>query len=414
MPRSRRNTWIYFPLVGVTLVYFCACLQKVIVPGATFSDIQSLFHLGIADTVRLGAAFYFVYASLQLAAGPLADRFGGAKVVAVAGFIFAAGSLISALAVSGEWLLASRIIVGAGAAMMAQALLEMTSRIAGEKLPVVFGVVTMLGYSGSIIGTTPFIAGVAAFGYRAMMMAAAVLAGIAYVLHLAGCSSGVAGEGQKRAPFSIAGWFRCFTRQNILFFFAMGIPFATTFSFLTIFGKKFLEDYARMTSAQAGAILFGMTLVAAVNGIVAAVVSRRFGNNHLLIMRCSSVGSFILTIALSVLLAMRCHSPLPIGIIALMLASTGNILPVYAAYLRENNDPNFFVTVNSIMNGCAYVFTSFAAWGAGKLMGFFPQENVGGVLRCGENAYLAIALGMVLFSTVSVACTFALRPRKKA
>ena len=400
--RAFFSTWA--PLIGATLVYFCACMQKVIVPGTTFDEIQKLFQIGAEETARLGAAFCFIYAALQLAAGPLADRFGGAKVITVSGLVFVLGSFFSAVAPSASLLLASRIVVGAGAAMMAQAVLKMTDRIAGKKLSVVFGMVTLFGYSGSIAGTSPFAAGVRAFGYRAMMLAAALLAGFALVLHWTGCAADHSPETQKPAPFSLSRWFRCFSRRNVLFFFAMGIPFATTFSFLAVFGKKFLEDYTYMTPVQSGGILFGMTLIAAVNGVIAAIVSRRCGDNNLMIMRYSSFGTFVLAVAWTVLLAADCRSKAAFGFIAFAFASTGNILPVYAAYLREHNDPDYFVTVNSIMNACAYVFTSFAAWGAGKCLGFFQPENVAGGFRYGRNAYLAIAAGLVLFSAVSVVC----------
>ena len=410
--RAHKNFFIYFPLAGATLIYFCVCLQKVIVPGATFQEIQTLFAMDVVETIRLGAAFYFVYAALQLAGGPLADRFGGARVITASGVLFVLGSFLSAIAATPSWLLAGRIVAGAGAALIVQALLKMTAMIAGDKLSVVYGVVTMLGYAGSIIGTSPFIAGVRTFGYRTMMLTAALLAGAAYILHWAG-GAATAASPSSTASFSWHGWFRCFSGQNVLFFFAMGIPFATTFSFLTIFGKKFLEDYARMTPSQSGGILLGMTLIAAVNGVVAAMISRRFGNNHMMIMRYSSIGSLVITAVGTALLALGVRSAAPCGFCALALASTGNILPVYVAYLRENNDPDHFVTVNSLMNGCAYVLTSFFAWWTGKVLGFFTPENIGGVPRYGQNAYLAIMTGLLIFSAVSVVCTFCLHGKRR-
>ena len=51
--------WIL--LLGISCVYYFANLQKVLVPAATFNELQRIFNGNAAAVTALGAAFIFAY-----------------------------------------------------------------------------------------------------------------------------------------------------------------------------------------------------------------------------------------------------------------------------------------------------------------------------------------------------------------
>ncbi|MFW2381073.1 MAG: multidrug effflux MFS transporter [Acidimicrobiales bacterium] len=83
-----------------------------------FSDIRTAFDLGEGsnETGRIVTYFFFGLAAGQLIYGPLADRFGRKPTLYLGISIYIAGAIGSAIAPSFEFLLASRVIWGVGAA----------------------------------------------------------------------------------------------------------------------------------------------------------------------------------------------------------------------------------------------------------------------------------------------------------
>ena len=75
-------------LLLITPIYFYANLQKVIIPGAAFDELQQVFSLDAAGVTRLGALFLGIYAAAQLIIGVLVDRYGGARVIICGGLFF--------------------------------------------------------------------------------------------------------------------------------------------------------------------------------------------------------------------------------------------------------------------------------------------------------------------------------------
>ena len=60
-------------LVLVSIMYFFANLQKVVVPGSVFNELQMIFNCDAAAITGLGAGFMYAYSLNQLTVGVLAD-----------------------------------------------------------------------------------------------------------------------------------------------------------------------------------------------------------------------------------------------------------------------------------------------------------------------------------------------------
>ncbi|MCQ2353089.1 MAG: MFS transporter [Victivallaceae bacterium] len=389
-------------LAGATLFYFCSNLQKVLVPGATFNELQSIFQLDAASVTRFGAAFFYTYALLQLVAGPLADRFSGAKVIAVSGSLLVAGSLGSALTVSPFVLIICRILTAAGAAMIYLSLIQHAGSFLGEKFPLVLGVIFIVGYFGLVAGTTPFIAGVHHFGYVRMMFSAGIFILLIYLLYLMIFAVVPKPCMTKKGSFSLREWGHAFSLRNFPVFFLTSIPFALTYTFMAIIGKKFLEDYAGFTPVGAGNILFAMTVISAVNGFAAAWVSRLLKDRKLPILWYSAGGTFVVQLLFVLLLGIRCRSVWIFTLLCCLAASMANIAPVFVAFLRERNEKKCLATVVGVSNAVSYFFTAATGTVCGKVLDIFPPIDSCGIKIYSRNAYLSMFAVFAAFAAVAV------------
>jgi len=375
----------------ITAIYFFANLQKVIIPGATFNKLQNIFAIDNADAVTsLGAVFLGVYAAAQLVAGVLADRYGGARVIMVGGFVFCAGSVLSAFEISLPLLYFSRFLTGLGAASIYLSMVKEIGRVAGNSMPMVIGIATIIGYSGSITGAAPFAAGVAKYGYFAMVMTAGVAACVFYALYAVASFKQILPPVKKEVRFSCRGYLSVLsTRQNNALIFAVGISFGTYFALQSTIGKKFLEDFCGFSSNSSALVMTVTMIIAAVNGFVVANISRLTGNRRRPTILFSGIGCFLGAglISVGILLDTSCVLPL-CGMI--LMAFAGNISPIYVALLKESNREDSFGTVVCVGNCLAYGISSLFSAGAGKLMDIFEPQVIGDIRVYGRGSYLLV------------------------
>jgi len=113
-----------FALAAVCTLLFLTFLDNTIVSIA-LGDIQQDTHAGVQALQWIVNAYALVFASMMLVAGALGDRFGHRKVMFFGATIFAAGSVICALAASSGLLIAGRAVMGLGAAASEPATLAM-------------------------------------------------------------------------------------------------------------------------------------------------------------------------------------------------------------------------------------------------------------------------------------------------
>jgi EmrB/QacA subfamily drug resistance transporter len=108
---ARRNR----ALGTVCAILFLTFLDTTIVSVA-LADIQTKLHAGVSDLQWVVNGYALVFASLMLGMGSLGDRFGRKRLMLGGVAVFTAASLLGALASSVGMLIASRAIMGIGAA----------------------------------------------------------------------------------------------------------------------------------------------------------------------------------------------------------------------------------------------------------------------------------------------------------
>ncbi len=401
-------------LLFISFIYFFANMQKVLVPGATFNELQSLFRLDATQVTRLGSAFMYVYAFMQLVAGVLADRFSGRRVIAVGGIVFCMGALLSAWPASLGLLVVGRILTGFGAATVYLSAVKEIGSHSPTHLPVLVGVLIIIGYSGGIAGTTPFIAGVHAYGYHAMMLAAAVGGLVAYLLFLAPFTTLPGQPVNRQIAFRPSTYMVVFkVRQNPIQICGGGITFGTYFALQTVIGKKFLEDYCGMSPHGAGLVLTVMMIIAASNSLILAALSRMWGNRRLPFMRfggfgCMASGAILFT---TVLLDSRTCIP---AIAAMLLLSfAANYSSISVSLLKDLNDEARFGTVMSVSNFIPYLVTAVFGGSLGWLMDRFPPTLVGDVKIYGRNSYLLVFGVLLVLGAIAAFLSCLLKDPKR-
>ena len=389
-------------LLLITPIYFYANLQKVIIPGAAFDELQQVFSLDAAGVTRLGALFLGIYAAAQLIIGVLVDRYGGARVIICGGLFFCIGSLVSAFESSLYMLYFARIITGAGAASIYLSMVKEIGRVSGSMLPTVLGVATIIGYSGSITGASPFIAGVDKFGYFPMVMAAGIGVLISYLIYTTVALKDDFPTVKRDVKFSLPAYLKVFSkRQNCCLMISVGISFGTYFALQSTVGKKFLEDFCGLSGRSAGIVLTVTMIIAAVNGLVVADISRWCGNRRHPVILFSGFGC--LTGAALVFTGVLLPGGwvwLPVTGMILM-AFAGNVSPIFVASLKESNEENCFGTVVCVCNGFAYAVSAIFSGGAGRLMDIYAPQIVDGVRVYSRDSYLLVWGMLVVLGGIS-------------
>ncbi|MGH9104259.1 MAG: MFS transporter [Acidimicrobiales bacterium] len=109
---AARSRWA---LAAVCAVLFLTFLDTTIVSVA-LADVQSRLHAGVTQLQWVVNGYALTFASLMITAGSLSDRFGRKRLMLGGLGVFAAGSLLGALAPSPSVLIAARVIMGVGAA----------------------------------------------------------------------------------------------------------------------------------------------------------------------------------------------------------------------------------------------------------------------------------------------------------
>lgn len=150
------------PGPGVTAllaILFITFLDNTVV-SAILTNIQSELHSGISELQWVVGAYALTFASLMLVCGSLGDNFGRKRMILIGVTIFAAGSLVSALATSSSTLVVGRAIMGVGAAGSEPGTLSMIRHLYREERPRARALGAWAAVSGLALALGPVLGGV--------------------------------------------------------------------------------------------------------------------------------------------------------------------------------------------------------------------------------------------------------------
>lgn len=409
---KEKNVSIRLTLLWIfaVILYFIANLQKVVVPGALFNELQSRFNTTAGDIAGVGAAFMYAYAFSTLLLGLFVDRYGGARVMAWGGLALCLGGILSAAAPALWILYCARILTAAGAASIYLSVTKETARIYPGNFALMLGFAMVGGYLGGMAGNTPFIAASERFGWVTALLAAGLASTVVYLLFVGIKSTVTLPPVVKTATFSIKRFAEVSSvGHNWRIIICGAFPFGLYFAVQSIFGKKFLEDFSGLTADEAGWILTALMVIGAVNSLLAPWTSRLLGNRRKPLMIFSGMGT---ALAFGLILsALFCgiHTPWLAGGAFVLLAFAGNISPVIVALIRETNSSDIWGVMLSFYGFIAYIVTAIIGHAAGLLMELFPPRIENGIHLYGTHSWLAVFSVLFLVSLASAGGSVGIR-----
>ncbi len=155
-------------------------------PAVITDQLMATFHVGAAGLSFLGACFFYAYASMQIPAGLLLDRFGPRKLLSCAILISGIGVILFSRTDSYALAGFARFLIGFGSSFAFISTLFLASRwFEHRHFAFIAGLVQMAGCLGSMVGEAPLAHLINLYGWRETLFVTGwitLLLAILYVL----------------------------------------------------------------------------------------------------------------------------------------------------------------------------------------------------------------------------------------
>ena len=405
MYQSRKAFLVFIPLM---MLYATSYFQRTALPGTIFNELQRDCAMNALQVANIGASFVYVYAVCQLFSGMFADKYCGSRVVALGGLIFIAGIILFPLAANHYLLYFARMLTGLGASTMYLSLVKETDRLFDRKnYPIMIAVVYFFGYGGGLCGSLPFERLCSLLPWRSVLMGAAIVSAVCYLLFLWG-KSRITMPPPAPVKISFKPLFSIMRNPlSWLILFVSSVNFTVFFIIQTVFGKKFLQDFAGMSSVSAAAVVFSLTFCCMLTILSAGIVSRLCNNRHKpLIIAASGLS---LTSSLAMLAGIYYHLPAPLFVVCYLLyAMSAGVPMVFAMAIQEVNSRDTLTQSTAFCNMANYLFVAIVSQLAGLLLESIggTRDAVSGAMIYSDRAYLVLYLIVSTVSLISFCCTF--------
>lgn len=174
---------MFFPFVAA---YYLSFLFRTINATAAGS-LTSEFGLSAGDLGLLTSVYYLTFAAAQIPIGILLDRYGPGQIQSAVMVAAALGAALFAVSDNFWLLLGGRALIGLGvAASLTAGLKALVLWFPSERIPLLNGLMIMLGALGAATATLPAEFLLVSVGWRALFVLLAIFtAGCALVIYLA-------------------------------------------------------------------------------------------------------------------------------------------------------------------------------------------------------------------------------------
>jgi MFS family permease len=396
VPRGR--LWAIWT-VGL-IAYVVGVMQRTSL-GVAGLDAAARFHAGPAALSGFVVLQLLVYASLQVPAGVLLDRFGARVLVVAGALIMAAGQLLLAVATALPLAIAARVLVGAGDALTFISVLSVIGAwFPARRVPLMTQLTGLIGQLGQVLSAVPLAALLHGPGWATAFTSAAALGlavAVAVWAVLRNRPPGAPAPPPAATPRQVLdglahSWREPGTRLGL--WTHTGTQFSGTV-FALLWGVPYLVAGQGFTPAEASALL---TLLVAV-GILAGPLFGEFTARHPLRRSWLVLTVIIMTAAAwTAVLAVPPPAPrwlLVLLVVVLAFGAPGSMIGF--DYARTFNPGHRRGTAVGIVNIGGFVASLLVALGVGVLLGpggYTPEGFR--VAWCVQYVVWAVALAGVL------------------
>ena len=163
-PMARLRPWLIW---GSGALFFCYGFFHRVSTSVMTDDLMRDFGMSGAVLGNLSALYFYAYASVQLPAGVLVDRFGARRVLTIAAMVCASGSVLFGMADSLSMAFAGRLLIGLGAGFALIGAFKLgTVWFPAERFAFITGLTAMVGSAGALLGQAPLAGLIAVTGWR--------------------------------------------------------------------------------------------------------------------------------------------------------------------------------------------------------------------------------------------------------
>jgi len=371
------------PIIEITLVilgsllYFLANLQRVAVPGAVFTLLQTDLNTTAQCIASLGASFMYVYAITQLFIGVVIAKYGGFRVVTVGSALFFIGSLMFPLSDSYTVLYLSRILIGIGSACFYLAMINETRKIVAHKnFGIALSLVLLIGYLGGIVANAPIVICINHLGWRKVFFLTAVISTIIALLFILICKFA------KKQPvnYSVKMNFDLFKQvfsneKNMNLYMFACLNYGLYYVIQTVIGKKFLEDFCDMNIINSALILSVMGFLYAIAGSIIALISKITLNRRTIYLRIAAINSLFTFLAILTCILFNIKTPIIPAVLFCTISFCACLSPLLVPLLHDINGEKVSSTAVSIMTCGFYIVVGFLGNFVGFCLDLFKNNS---------------------------------------
>ena len=410
MTLHKKHYFRLFLIIIATVFYFFANIQRVAVPGAIFSVLQSDLGVCASKITMFGAIFCYVYAFCQLIVGLMVDKFGGFRVIAVGCILFSVGAVMFPSSDNLLTMYLSRALMGFGAATFYLSTVREVKKYAKDSnFSLAVSYILFIGYSGGIVANAPFVAIVGQYGWKNTLLSIGYFSIILAFIFLMTLFIFKPVHIEKESEFSFSPFREILTnKKNINIFIFGAINYGLYYVLQSIIGKKFLEDFCNFTVSDASIILSIMAGISAFAGTIIAYISKKIGGKRAPIFKAVGILSFLSVLSVAGLLFFNIQSKI-IALIFCIPAIIGSISPLLVLTLHYINRYEISATAVSVQNFGFFMMVGILGMVSGMLMNLYEPSNVNGVLVYSNHSYLPVYLLFIVLSIIELICAFRIK-----
>lgn len=355
------RSWRPWTVWGAGLLSYVVAVLDRTTFGVSGLDAAERFSAGPSTLSSFVILQLIVYASMQIPAGVLLDRFGPKAMIATGVAVLSAAQLALSLTHSLPVAIGAYGAVGLGDAFVFISVIRLLPNwFAPERVPLLTQLTGICGQLGQLLSAVPFLAILLHHGWTAAYLSAAALGALAVALTLAVCRDTPAGAPIDLQPRTFRAAFREVTTvwsrpgTKLGFFTHMATPFSANV-FALMWGVPYLTTAQGLSRAMAGAFLTLSVATFVVVGLLAGTLSARRPQH-----RAGLVLAMIALTACTWAVLLALPAPAPHWLLALLVVviSAGQPVSILAFdFARTYNPPATLGTAQGMVNTGGFIAT---------------------------------------------------------